>query len=404
MKTLLGILLYRPGYNTALAQLAKANPGLEADLVLTNDTGKKLDISEPLLNAWGSVTVLDEPADIFQHTRLPISKEKWKGLCFKRIASWQNALLLYAREKGYDTLIIWEDDQVFYHDGNEERAFFSPQIDTLANNEDVDVCVSKRRGYLHRVPPFIVKHIPVSVLKILEKSLCLCNEIVYTGLLTKPGGGFIPYGEPSPYGGVEYFGGLPFIYAGSLAINLHSSFPCFYDIPDLPGCRFSRGNDTFFSLGFDGGMKAKEVESTYFHDPYMVTTISDDPCVCFEKPMDCGMVANFMNLIKGWLSYSCLLLRLTFPYDWKSRINEIDSILKHLPWDFESIYQVFKAYAQRISYDYTAHQTTLDTWRRALAHLRQGSVHIEGRQIQVGDGQKERGKPVNLMEFPWVSP
>lgn len=370
MKTLVGVLLYRPGYKTILDQLVKANPGLNADLVLTNDTGKELDISESLTGAWGSVTVLDEPPDIFEHIRVPVNAGKLKNLRFKRIALWQNVLLLYGLQKGYDTLLIWEDDQKFYFNGDETDAFFSSQINTLNADRDIDVCVSKRRGYLHRVPPFITKHIPETVLNVLEKSLCLCNEIVFSGLLTKPAGGFIPYNAASPYGGVEYIGNRPFIYAGSLAINLHSSFPCFYDVPDLPGRNFSRGNDTFFSLGYDDGMVAREVENTYFHDPYMVTAVSENPNDCFTKPVDCGSVDNFLSLIMGWFSYSGLLLRLAFPDDWISRIEEIDSLLKHLPGEFQPIYDVFNEYALRVPHDYASYANTRDAWRTICGEIR----------------------------------
>jgi hypothetical protein len=383
MKTLLGVLLWRPSYKTILNQLVKVNPGLKADLVLTNDTGKELDIGESLTNAWDHITVLNDPSDIFAHISMTVNTRKLKNLHFKKVALWQNTLLLYALQKGYDNLLIWEDDQIFYVnvDDQEERktpaifeqthAFFSPQINTLNTNRNIDVCVSKRQGYLHRVPPFIINHIPETVLNVLEKSLCLCNEIVFSGLLTKPAGGFIPFNEPSPYGGVEYFGNQPFIYAGSLAINLHSTFPCFYDVPDLPGQNFSRGNDTFFSLGYNGGMVAQEVESTYFHDPYMVSTLSENPNDCFSKPIDCGSVDNFLTLIKGWFSYSCLLLRLSFPYNWTSRIKEIDSLLKGLPGEFASIYNVFNQYAQRVPQDYISYTTTLDTWRMICEDLRQ---------------------------------
>jgi hypothetical protein len=372
MKTLLGVLLYRPGYNTILEQLVKVNPGLEADLALTNDTGMELDINESLTRAWGSVTVIDDPSDIFEHIRAPVNGGKLKKLCFgfKRIALWQNTLLLYALQEGYDNLLIWEDDQVFNFNGAETDAFFSPQIDTLNRNGNIDVCVSKRRGYLHRIPPFITKHIPWTVLDVLEESLCLCNEIVYSGLMTEPGGGFVPYDAASPYGGVEYFGNRSFIYAGSLAINLRTSFPCFYDVPDLPGQHFSRGNDTFFSLGYDGGMVAREAGNTYFHDPYMVTTCNENGKDCFAKPVDCGSVDNFLTLIKGWFSYSCLLLRLAFPDDWNTRIKEIDSLLKHLPAEFESIYHVFNEYALRVGRDHTAYANTLEAWRMICGEIR----------------------------------
>lgn len=367
MKTLLGVLLYRPAYHRLLEQLKKANPGLNIDLVLTNDTGSPLKLCPSVTEAWHSVKVFDEPAELFEAA----------DLRFKRIASWQNALLLYALKEGYDTLIIWEDDQVFFENGNEmgdERpAFFSAQIETLKRNEGIDVCVSRRRGYLHRIPPFICGCIPGDVLKILEQSLCLCNEIVYTGLMTEPGGGFVPNHVPSPYGGVEYFAGRPFIYAGSLAINLHSDFPCFYDVPDIPGNFFSRGNDTFFSLGFDKGIVAREVENTYFHDPYMVTASADNPYDSFATPVDCGAPDNFMNLIKGWFTYSGLLLRLAYPDEWKPRLNEIDAMLKHLPPEYRSIYYVFKEYARRVSRDYSSHAHTLDKWRRKCEEIRSHS-------------------------------
>ncbi len=370
MKTLLGVLLYRPGYKKLLARLAKANPGLEADLALTNDTGMELDINDSLAETWGKVAVFDEPSDIFEQIRVPVNAGKLKQLRFKRIAAWQNALLLYALQEGYDTLLIWEDDQMFHPNGNKRDAFFSAQVNHLDTHGDTDVCVSKRQGYLHRIPPFIAAHIPVDVLSALEKSLCLCNEIVYPGLMTEPAGGFIPSHTPSPYGGVEYFGRKPFIYAGSLAINLHSTFPCFYDVPDLPGRHFSRGNDTFFSLGFDGGMVAREVENTYFHDPYMVTASSENPNGCFTKPADCGSNDNFMTLIKGWLSYSALLLKYVFPYDWNARLKEIDSLLRNLPGEYASIYQVFHEYARRVLQDYALHANTLESWRTVCEEIR----------------------------------
>lgn len=378
MKTLIGVLLYRPGYKKVLEQLVKANPGLDADLVLTNDTGLELEINESLTRAWGSVTVFDQPANILQHVHAPGNGGKLEHIPFKRIAAWQNALLLYGLQKGYDTLIIWEDDQLCYFDSYVdflvdspgEEAFFAPQVEVLANEPDVDVCVSKRQGYLHRIPPFISRHFPADVLDVLEKSLCLCNEIVYTGLMTEPGGGFVPCNEESPYGGVEYFGDRPFIYAGSLAINLRSQFPCFYDVPDLPGYRFSRGNDTFFSLGFDSGMNAREAGNTYFHDPYMLSAQCGNPGDCFVRPMECGSVESFLNLIKGWFTYSCLLLRLAFPNEWKSRIKEIDSLLKQLPGEYRSIYDVFSGYAQRVPQDYTAREYTLDTWRAVCGEIR----------------------------------
>ncbi len=370
MKTLIGVLLYRPGYKVVLEQLARANPGLRADLVLTNDTGMELDIDESLVLAWGSVTVLDNPRDIFDDIPGSVDVGKLSHLRFKRIALWQNVLLLYALQKGYDNLLFWEDDQRFYFNGDEKGAFFSSQVNTLNTNRNLDICVSKRQGYLHRVPPFITGCIPGTVLTVVEKSLCLCNEIVFSGLMTKPAGGFVPYNGPSPYGGVEYFGDRPFIYAGSLAINLHSSFPCFYDVPDLPGQHFSRGNDTFFSLGFDGGMTAGEVENTYFHDPYMVAGVGGDIGECFVKPVECGSIGDFLKLIKGWLSYSGLLLRVVYPGEWKSRLREIDLLLRCLPGEFGSIYDVFREYSLRVNDDYTLYRNVLDVWREVCGEIR----------------------------------
>jgi len=240
----------------------------------------------------------------------------------------------------------------------------------LGGEEDAHVCVSKRLGYLHKVPPYLNRHISDNILEILEDALCLCNEIVFPGLLIGAGGCFVPHGAFSEHGGIEYFAGRKFIYAGSAAINLKSEFPCFFDIPDLDGHNFSRGNDVFFSLAYGREANLKEAESRYFHDPHLFSLHADNLISSFKEPLDFFDEKRFFSLINGWLSYGPLLLKLSYPFDWHIRINEVKSILKNLPSCFHSTHNIFCSFADRVHDDFDLYHNIQCSWKMLCDQIR----------------------------------
>ncbi len=133
----------------------------------------------------------------------------------------------------------------------------------------------------------------------MEEALCLCNEIVFPGLLTGRAECFVPDDASSPYGGIESFGGRKFIYVGSSTINLNVPFPCFFDVPDLDNHNISRGNDVFLSMAYGRGAKLKEAENRYFHDPNLFSRKSDPSIDCSREPVDFFDWKRFFSLINA---------------------------------------------------------------------------------------------------------
>jgi hypothetical protein len=112
----------------------------------------------------------------------------------------------------------------------------------------------------------------------------------------------------------------------------------------------------------------------------MATSMGESDDIAFTKPVECGNVANFLSLIKGWFSYSCLLLRLVFPEDWPERVQEIDGLLKNLPGEFQSIHDIFLEFVRRVDLDYSLHQQTLDLWLQLCDQIRENKcIHPMGK-------------------------
>ncbi len=370
MKFLVAVLLWRPSYPFILEQLARANPSLELDVVLTNDTGQSLQIPESILCKFNQIKIFNSPNDLFVHCPEYLDIQSFHEIInqFKGTCLWENILLIYALANNYDSIIFWEDDQIPIWEGGND--FFSSQLLMLHAEKDAHLCISKRLGYLHKVPPYLKKYMSNNILHILEEALCICNEIVFPGLLTGEAECFIPYGTISQYGGIESFAGRKFIYAGSTAINLKNEVPCFFDVPDLNGYNFSRGNDVFLSLAYGQDAKFIEAESSYFHDPLLFSQGKGDLISSFKEPIDFFDKNNFLYLINGWLSYGPLLLRLSYPNDWQIYINDVKSILKTLPFNFSPMYRNFCTFSDRVHNDFYLFQHIQCSWKNTCDQIR----------------------------------
>ncbi len=368
MRILLGVVLWRPSYEIILRTLVEANPTLKVDLALTNDTGSNLTIGEDISSHFGKITIFNGLEDLFlQCPDMPEAEIEDLFASFKTVSFWQNLLLLYSKARRYDVLLLWEDDQ--FPLCNNPTDFFSAQIEALQADPGLHASVSKRVGYLHRVPASINQSFSRRSLELLERAFCLCNEIVYPGLFVSHGGAFVFPNEDSPYGGIEHFEGFPFIYAGSLAINARADCSCFYTVPDLPNQSYSRGNDVFFSLGHKP-FAVHEVAQSYLHDPWLSLLEGETSASCRTLQLEGGGRQEFLDLIMGWLSYAPLLLRLTVPTEWECRLKRVRQLLERA--EVPGLCEALDAFSAKTHQDHEHFQETRTRWKQVCAALASG--------------------------------
>jgi hypothetical protein len=114
----------------------------------------------------------------------------------------------------------------------------------------------------------------------------------------------------------------------------------------------------------------------HFHDPHGVLlhrAIRQWHEITVEYPQ--GLEAKFVNLVKGWLSYAPLYLRLEVS-DWQAKIREIADALRTLPGVHRAFFEQFQCYRARVAQDYENYQRLGEGWRTLITHLQKEEISL----------------------------
>jgi hypothetical protein len=357
--TLLGIVTRGgPNFFDVVHRLAESNHDLPLSLLIYKTKPFDCTLSPTLQASFRDIQIVDDAYFCQTSSGLdPAAHALFSHL--DNVALWKSRMLFYAYGKGYDALILWDEDQYpIWTD--QSAAYFEPLLQPLAAG--YTIASAQRCGYLNGYPLDIHTKVEPQILATLEHCLTMSNEITYPGMFLAPETGFVGHGQAFQ-GQAKWVEGK-WIASGECAYNLRKDvLPLFFQPPK------ARGEDTFFSTMLNDPAAIYHAPVAHFHDPHGVLlhrSVRKWDEITVEYPQ--GLEAKFVNLVKGWLSYAPLYLRLE-ALDWKTKIGEIADALRTLRGPHRAFFEQFQAYRARVEQDYENYQRLGDNWRTLITHL-----------------------------------
>jgi hypothetical protein len=192
-------------------------------------------------------------------------------------------------------------------------------------------------------------------LGILERCLTRSNEIAYPGMFLDGETEFVRY-EGTLQKNAKWTEGK-WVASGECAYHLKAGIlPLFFQPPG------ARGEDTFFCTRLNDPLSIYRSNTAHFHDPHgmLLNTRAqkwEEITIAYPQYLEW----KFTNVVKGWLGYAPLYVRLEHP-DWKEKIQAIYQELSTLYGPYKIFFEQFQYYTERLAQDYEQYQRLGDQW------------------------------------------
>ena len=306
----------------------------------------------------------------------------------------RNLILIEAVRRNYDTVLFWDDDEypvACLREGSRLRWISTDVFGAhlSGGGPDTDVRSGFRTGHALPIVPDLQRQVSPATARALGEALAFGTEFIDPDFVLDPGSSLlIPEAVPAP-AEIAAANGGKWVAAANLSIRVASvregRIPAFY-IP-FGG----RGEDTIFSMQLDQA-KACRVPSGIFHDCFLDHTaiLAGDLPTTFDRPVDPNRAAEyarrFANALRGWFSYSPLMLWLRDPSAYGETLGRVAKLLevvdRRLPAEFPGLAEalgarltaIFQTAAAAKDRDYAQLRLTNDAWTRLLPLLRDNAL------------------------------
>jgi hypothetical protein len=202
-----------------------------------------------------------------------------------------------------------------------------------------------------------------ATLATLERCLTISNEIAYPGMFLDGETEFVRYGGTLQKSAKWTAG--KWVASGECAYDLKAGvLPLFFQPSG------ARGEDTFFCTRLNDPNAIYRSDTAHFHDPHgtLVATCPQnwhEVGITYPRCIDW----KFTNVIKGWLGYAPLYLRLEDP-NWREHIEAIAHELSRLSGPYRLFFTQFHSYTERLAQDYAQYQRLGDQWFNLVSKYR----------------------------------
>jgi len=251
----------------------------------------------------------------------------------------KNLILIEAMKRNYDIVLFWDDDEYpFVCLLSEDRKMLWIQSDIIGshmfayNNYSADMAFGFYTGYVSPIPTNFNQKLSTQTAKLLGDALSPASDVINPDTFTNSE--LIFKGAKQDDFRIQEIkenNGGKWISGGNLSVSIEAIkkgvIPPYFTPPN------TRADDTLLSMGLQNA-KVFQVPAGIFHDAFSEyrSIINNEFPINLVKnrEVSTSQVERFLSVLRGWLGYAPIFLRVKNGSGYKKIINKMVKKLKNV--------------------------------------------------------------------------